>query len=41
MAIKGLFEGKDAPQSWLERLGLAEVHSFKDLVVRRLLAGNL
>jgi acyl-CoA hydrolase len=41
MVIKGLFEGKEAPRGWLERLGLAEVHSLKDLVVRRLLAGNL
>lgn len=41
MAFKALWNGKDAPQPYLERLGLAEIHSFKDLVVRRLFAGNL
>ncbi len=41
MAIKSLWEGKEAPQPYLERLGLAETHSFKDAFVRRLLANNL
>jgi hypothetical protein len=41
MAVKSLWEGKDAPHAYLERLGLAEAHSFKDLFVRRLFAGNL
>jgi len=41
MALKSLWEGKEAPHAYLERLGLAEAHSFKDLFVRRLFAGNL
>jgi hypothetical protein len=41
MALKSLWEGKEAPLPYLERLGLAEAHSFKDLFVRRLLANNL
>lgn len=41
MAIRSLWEGKEAPQPYLERLGLAETHSFKDAFVRRLLANNL
>lgn len=41
MAIRSLFENKEAPQAYLERLGLDEAHSFKDLFVRRLFAGNL
>ncbi len=41
MAIKALWEDKPAPQAYLERLGLADAHSFKDLLIRRLFAGNL
>lgn len=41
MALKSLWEGKEAPQPYLERLGLAETHSFKDAFIRRLLANNL
>ena len=41
MAVRSLWEGKDAPHAYLERLGLADAHSFKDLFVRRLFAGNL
>lgn len=41
MAIKSLWEGREAPRPYLERLGLAETHSFKDAFVRRLLANNL
>lgn len=41
MAVKSLWQGKEAPQAYLERLGLSEAHSFKDLLVRRLFAGNL
>jgi len=41
MAVKSLWEGKDVPPSYLERLGLADAHSFKDLLIRRLFAGNL
>ena len=41
MAVKSLWEGKEAPHAYLERLGLADATSFKDLFVRRLFAGNL
>jgi acyl-CoA hydrolase len=41
MTLKSVWEGKEAPRAYLERLGLAEAHSFKDLFVRRLFAGNL
>lgn len=41
MVVRSLWEGKDAPHAYLERLGLADAHSFKDLFVRRLFAGNL
>ncbi len=41
MAVKSLWEGREAPQAYLERLGLAEAHSFKDLFIRKLFAGNL
>ena len=41
MAIKSLWEGKEAPQAYLERLGLDDAHSIKDLLMRRLFAGNL
>lgn len=41
MAVKSLWEGKEAPQAYLERLGLADAHSFKDLLIRRLFSGSL
>jgi hypothetical protein len=41
MAIKSLWEDKEAPLPYLERLGLAETHSFRDAFVKRLLANNL
>ncbi len=41
MAVKSLWEGKTAPPAYLERLGLAEARSFKDMFVRKLFAGNL
>jgi acyl-CoA hydrolase len=41
MTLQSLWEGKEAPRAYLERLGLEEAHSFKDLFVRRLFAGNL
>jgi hypothetical protein len=41
MVLKSLWEGKEAPRVYLERLGLEDAHSFKDLFVRRLFAGNL
>ena len=41
LAVRSLWEGREAPHAYLERLGLADAHSFKDLFVRRLFAGNL
>jgi len=41
MTLRSLWEGKEAPRVYLERLGLADAHSFKDLFVKRLFAGNL
>ena len=40
-ALKSLWENKEVPQAYLERLGLADSSSLKDALVRRLLAGNL
>ena len=41
LVFKSFWEAKEMPQAYLERLGLADAHSFKDTVLRRLLAGNL
>jgi acyl-CoA hydrolase len=41
LAFKSFWAGKEMPLAYQERLGLADAHSFKDTVVRRLLAGNL
>jgi len=41
MAVRTLWEGKEAPHAYLERLGLDEARSFKDLFISRLFAGNL
>ena len=41
MAVRSLWDAKEAPAAYLERLGLAEARSLKDLFVRRLLANNL
>ncbi len=41
LAFRSFWDGKEMPQAYQERLGLAEAHNFKDTVVRRLLAGNL
>ncbi len=41
MAVKSLWQDKEAPHAYLDRLGLTEAHSFKDLFIRRLFAGNL
>lgn len=41
LALKSFWGGKEMPQPYQERLGLADAHSFKDTVMRRLLAGNL
>jgi hypothetical protein len=41
MVLRSLWQDKEAPYAYLERLGLADAHSFKDLFIRRLFAGNL
>ena len=41
MVVKSLWEGKEAPHAYLERLGLADAKSFRDMFVRKLFAGNL
>jgi acyl-CoA hydrolase len=41
LTLRSLWENRGAPPAYLERLGLADAHSFKDLFVRRLFAGNL
>ena len=41
LAFKSFWGGKEMPKAYQERLGLADAHSFKDTVVRQLLAGNL
>lgn len=41
MTLKSLWEGREAPRPYLERLGLADAHGLRDLLVRRLLANNL
>ncbi len=41
LALKSFWGGKEMPLAYQERLGLADAHSFRDTVVRRLLAGNL
>jgi hypothetical protein len=41
LAVKSFWQGRQMPKAYQERLGLADAHSFKDNVLRRLLAGNL
>ena len=41
LAVKSLWEGKQAPHAYLERLGLDEARDLKSMFVRRLFAGNL
>jgi len=41
LAVKSLWEGKEAPHAYLERLGLDDATSFKTMFIRRLFAGNL
>lgn len=41
LTVKSLWDGKTAPPAYLERLGLADARSFKDMFVRKLFAGNL
>jgi len=39
--LQSLWEGREAPLAYLQRLGLDDAHGFKDLLARRLFAGNL
>jgi hypothetical protein len=41
MIVQSLRSDKPVPPAYLERLGLADAKSFKDLFVRRLFASNL
>jgi len=41
MTVKALWEGREAPHAYLERLGLDEATSFKQMFIRKLFAGNL
>ncbi|MGQ5523831.1 acetyl-CoA hydrolase/transferase C-terminal domain-containing protein [Chitinimonas sp. PSY-7] len=41
MALKSLFADKEAPEGYLERLGLDEARDLKSLVMRRIFVGNL
>jgi hypothetical protein len=41
MAVRSLWEGRDAPPAYLERLGLDDATSFKKMFIRKLFAGNL
>jgi hypothetical protein len=41
MTLQSLWTDKTAPPGYLERLGLADATSFKDMFVRKLFAGNL
>ena len=41
LAVKALWEGKEAPPSYLQRLGLDEAQGLKGLLLKRLFAGNL
>jgi acyl-CoA hydrolase len=41
LAVKSLWEGQEIPSAYLERLGLDQAHSFKDLLIRRLFTVTL
>ncbi|MFN7664192.1 MAG: acetyl-CoA hydrolase/transferase C-terminal domain-containing protein [Inhella sp.] len=41
LAVKALWEGKEAPPAYLQRLGLDEAQGLKGLLLKRLFAGNL
>jgi acyl-CoA hydrolase len=41
LAVRSLWEGKEAPRAYLERLGLDDARSFKDMFISKLFAGNL
>ena len=40
-ALKSVWEGREAPPAYLQRLGLDEAQGFKALLLRKLFAGNL
>lgn len=41
MAFRSLFSDNEVPEHYLERLGLADAHSLRDRIVRKLFVGNL
>jgi len=41
LAVRTLWEGKEAPPAYLERLGLDDAQGFKAMFIRKLFAGNL
>ncbi len=41
MVMKSLWENREAPEPYLERLGLEDATSFKKMFIRKLFAGNL
>ncbi|MEK8029260.1 acetyl-CoA hydrolase/transferase C-terminal domain-containing protein [Ideonella sp. DXS29W] len=41
MALRSLWENKEAPPAYLQRLGLDEAQGFKALFIKKLFAGNL
>jgi acyl-CoA hydrolase len=41
MVMKSLWESREAPHAYLERLGLEDAASFKSMFLRKLFAGNL
>lgn len=41
LALKSLWDGKEAPPAYLQRLGLDEALGFKAMFIRKLFAGNL
>jgi acyl-CoA hydrolase len=41
LVMRSLWQGKEAPHAYLERLGLDEAKDFKAMFIRKLFAGNL
>jgi hypothetical protein len=41
LALKSLWDNREAPPAYLERLGLDDASSFKQMFIRKLFAGNL
>jgi hypothetical protein len=40
LAVKSLWEAREAPHEYLERLGLADARSFRDMFVRKIVCGQ-